>query len=414
MNDTTPDRAAEDVARSSYGRLLAYLAARAGDVASAEDALGDAFVEALRTWPRDGVPERPEAWLLTVARRRLVDDVRKGETRARITCELKALAEADGAVAPGIERAPLTAVVPDDRLALLFVCAHPAIDPRMHAPLMLQTVLGLDAARIASAFLVAPTTIGQRLVRAKAKIRDARIAFRVPESDDLPPRLGAVLEGIYAAFGTGWDDAAGLDVGRVGLTDEAIRLARLVTSLLPDEPEAHGLLALVLHCDARRDARRADDGSFVPLSEQDVSRWSREQIAEAERHLRHAATFRRLGRFQLEAAIQSVHARRADTRVTDWQAIDALYDGLTSVAPTIGAFVAAAAAASEAHGPEEGLRRLDGLPERLTRAYQPYWVLRARLLQRCDRVPEATAALRRALGLTEDPAVRTFLAAQLP
>src|SRR5688572_17203801 len=213
-------RAIEDAARSSYGRLIAYLSARTRDVAAAEDALADAFLAALDTWPRDGLPEKPEAWLLTAARRRLIDRARH-DRRVRTTSAsgLDLVAETSDAAASGDE-------FPDERLKLLFVCAHPAIDPAVHTPLMLQTVLGLDAARIARAFLVSPTAMGQRLVRAKAKIRDARIAFEVPGEGELAPRLSAVLEAIYAAYASGWEDAAGADPRMRGLADEAIWLAR--------------------------------------------------------------------------------------------------------------------------------------------------------------------------------------------
>ncbi len=239
---------AEAVARAAYGRLVAYLAARSRDVAAAEDALAEAFAAALRVWPETGVPERPEAWLFTAARRQLIQAGRRQAVRGAAEPTLALLAEERQDRAPD--------AFPDERLKLLFVCAHPAIDPAARAPLMLQTVLGLDAARIASAFLVAPAAMGQRLVRAKTRIREAGIAFAVPEPEELPERLAAVLDAIYAAYGSGWEDAAGTDARRKGLTAEAIWLARLVTALLPGEPEARGLLALMLYCEARAAARR--------------------------------------------------------------------------------------------------------------------------------------------------------------
>jgi len=402
---TTDDahRAVELAARASYGRLVAYLARRSRDVAAAEDALGDAFVAALATWPRDGVPEKPEAWLLAAARRRLVDAGRHLTVQARALPTLHAVVdEAQGAATS--ERA-----FPDERLALLFVCAHPAIEEGMRTPLMLQTVLGLDAARIAAAFVVPAATMGQRLVRVKTKIRDAGIRFEVPEPHELPLRLGAVLEAIYAAFGSGWDDVAGADTRRRGLAEEAIWLGRLVARLAPDEPEARGLLALMLHCEARRGARRDPGGGYVPLRQQDAATWSWPMIEEAERILLDASRMGRPGRFQLEAAVQSAHAQHGITGRTDWEAIVLLYDGLLRIAPTVGATVAHAAALAEAEGAERGLAALDAVPVDATAGYQPFWALRAHLLGRLRRVDEAAAAYARAIGLAEDPAVRTFL-----
>jgi len=401
-------RAAELAARASYGRLLAYLAARARDVAAAEDALGDAFAAALETWPRVGVPDNPDAWLLVAARRRLVDRARHSGVEAAAAATLQ-LATATTDV-----NASRETIFPDERLKLLFVCAHPAIDEAARTPLMLQTVLGLDAARIASAFLVAPATMSQRLVRVKAKIRDAGIGFEVPGPDELPERLQSVLEAIYAAYGTGWEDVAGADPRSRGLAEEAIWLGRLVVGLLPGEPEAAGMLALMLHCEARRPARRDASSAYVPLTRQDVARWTRPMIDEAERILADAARAKRLGRFQLEAAIQSVHARRAVTGQTDWEAIALLYEGLVGIAATIGARVAHAAAIAQARGAPAGLAALDSLPADPLTAYQPYWALRAHLLRELGRTDEARDAYARAIGLSEDGAVREFLSGQTP
>ena len=394
-------QAAELAARASYGRLLAYLAARWRDVARAEDALGDALLAALETWPRTGVPDNPVAWLLTAARRRLVDGARHAGVAAAAEADLKVMLDERADASP--------AAFPDERLALLFVCAHPAIDEAARTPLMLQTVLGLDAARIASAFLVAPATMSQRLVRVKAKIREAGIRFEIPAPGELTARLDAVLEAIYAAYGSGWEDVAGADPRRHGLAEEAIWLGRLVARLRPDEPEAQGLLALMLHCEARRAARRDAAGAYVPLGFQDLRRWSRPMIEEAEEVLAGAARLKAAGRFQLEAAIQSVHAQRVRTGETDWEAVTLLYEGLLRHAPTMGARVAHAAALGEARDAEAGLAALDAIPPDEVATYQPYWALRGHVLKALGRAAEAGEAYERAIGLSEDPAVRAFL-----
>jgi len=404
MADITTREAVEEAARDCYSRLLAFLAARWRDVAAAEDALADAFQAALESWPCTGVPDRPQAWLLTTAHRRLIDHVRHARVREGAASTLLALAEQ-------AQNAPSShEIFPDERLKLLFICAHPAIDASARTPLMLQTVMGMDAARIASAFLVQPSAMGQRLTRAKAKIRDAGIPFELPESAELPPRLDAVLQGIYAAYGSGWDNVVGADPRRKGLALEAIDLGRLLSRLMPAEPEVQGLLALMLHCEARRDARRTAEGRYVPLSDQDMARWARPMMEAAEKYLAGAAQCGRSGRFQLEAAIQSVHARRAVAGYTDWDAIALLYEGLVGHAPTIGALVGRAAAVAEARSAESGWRLLEGIPVEAIKSYQPYWALAAHLLSRMHRTGEATAAYERAIGLCEDPAMRDFLA----
>jgi RNA polymerase sigma-70 factor (ECF subfamily) len=396
------EQAAERAARASYGRLLAFLSARSGDVAAAEDALADAFAAALKTWPAVGVPDNPEAWLLTAARRRMIDAARRAATRRGGEPALALLAEAAGAQADA-------GALPDERLKLLFVCAHPAIDPAVRTPIMLQTVLGLDAARIASAFLVSPAAMSQRLVRAKAKIRAARVPFDPPEPAEARARLGDVLEAVYAVYGAGWEDAVGADPLRRDLAEEAIWLARLLVELAPEDPEAGGLLALLLHCEARRAARRTAEGAYVPLTEQDAALWDKGMIAEAEHVLVRALARGALGRFQLEAAIQSAHAARAAAGVPDWPAIALLYDRLVGVAPTLGALVGRAAALGEARGPAAGLAALDEIPEDRAATYQPYWAARAHLSAEAGRRGDAVAAYTRAIGLAEDPAARDLL-----
>jgi predicted RNA polymerase sigma factor len=400
-DEESTHRTIERVARESYGRLVAYLSSRTHDLATAEDALSNALVAALTAWPRDGVPQNPEAWLLTAARRSFIDLVRHRRVAEASEPTLQLLREE--------REMTLSAEFPDERLKLLFVCAHPAIDPALHTPLMLQTVLGLDAARIGQAFLVSPTTMGQRLVRAKTKVRSGGIQFEVPQEQELPPRLDAVLEAIYAAFGIGWDDMAGVDQSGRELAEEAIWLARVLLQLMPREAEVRGLLALMLHCEARRPARRGSDDRYVPLSEQDSRQWSLHLIEEAERHLAQAASRGGTGRFQLEAAIQSVHAERARSGRTEWKAIMLFYERLVRISPTLGTRTGHAAAVGEANGPESGLVVLDGIDPDAVSGYQPYWAVRAHLLQRLGKTAEALDAFDRAIGLAEDPAVRQFL-----
>ncbi|HXP84442.1 MAG TPA: DUF6596 domain-containing protein [Bryobacteraceae bacterium] len=390
---------AEAVARRSYGKLVAFLTARTRDVAGAEDALSDAFAAALENWSASGVPANPEAWLLTVARRKQIDAGRRKqrEVSSAFLEQLEAAAD-------------MQPQIPDERLALMFACAHPAIDPGIRAPLILQTILGFDAATIASAFLVSPATMGQRLVRAKNKIREAGIPFRVPEPSDLRERLDAVLEAIYATFAEGWSDAAGTDARRRNLAEDGIWLGRLVASLLPEEPEALGLLALMLHAEARRAARRSSRGDYVPLAEQDPALWDRPAIEEAEALLFRASRMGRIGRFQLEAAVQSAHAARRVTGRTDWAAILELYDALLAHTGSTVVAINRAVVCGELHGPAAGLAELDRLAgDGRLAEYQPYWAARASLLAIRGDVQLAGEAYERAMGLESDPAVRNFL-----
>lgn len=403
--------AAEAAARRSYGKLVAFLSARTRDVAAAEDALSAAFEAALRDWPEHGVPDNPEAWLMTAARRQLIDAARRRKTRDDASADLLLLADiSTHAVADASSEQSARRAIPDDRLLLMFACAHPAIERGVRAPLMLQTILGFDAATIASAFLVAPATMGQRLVRAKAKIKQAGIPFRLPDHDDLAERLGAVLEAIYAAFTEGWSDPAGTEARRRNLTDEGIWLGQLIAVLLPDEPEALGLLALMLHAQARRDARRDAQGGYVALADQDPARWDTRLIDEAEALLLRASAMGVIGRYQLEAAVQSAHVIRRRTGHADWPAIVQLYDALAALTGSPVVEINRAVAVAETRGAAAGLAVLDGVAGDARLAdYQPYWAARARLLARVGAVAEADAAYALAIGLEADPAVRIFL-----
>jgi RNA polymerase sigma-70 factor (ECF subfamily) len=397
-------RAAEDAARHSYGKLVACLAAQTRDLAQAEDALAEAFALALSAWPESGVPASPEAWLLTAARRRALDAARRGRTRRDAVPRLNAMI--DELQAEQTAERP----IPDDRLRLIFACVHPAVETAARAPLILQTVLGLDAAAIASAFLVSPAAMGQRLVRAKRKIRDAGVPFAEPDLDTAPERLEAVLEAVYAVFTQGWSDPAGADPKSRGLVEEALFLGRLIAQLLPREPEPKGLLALMLYAHARRAARRDGDGRFTPLDAQDTELWDAGQIEEAEGLMLAAVRAGRMGRFQLEAAIQSAHAHRRLSGETDWAAIVRLYDGLLQLTGSVVAALNRAVAVSRLKGPEAGLGALEAIADDARLAdYQPYWAARADICQRAGRAAEAEAAFVRAIGLESDPAVRALL-----
>jgi RNA polymerase sigma-70 factor, ECF subfamily len=403
--DDQPARAAaEAVARRSYGKLVAFLAARTRDVAAAEDSLSEAFAAALVDWPVSGIPASPEAWLMAVARRKTIDAARRRRSHADAAPHLQLIGEELEAAAASETQ------IPDQRLLMMFACAHPAIDPGIRAPMILQTILGFDAATIASAFLVSPATMGQRLVRAKSKIRQAGIPFRLPERADLNERLAAVLGAIYAAFSEGWSDPGGTENRRRNLAEEGIWLGRLVASLLPEEPEALGLLALMLHAEARRGARRNGRGEYVPLAEQDPQLWNAPMIDEAEALLFRASRMGAVGRYQLEAAVQSAHVVRRLTGRTDWAAIERLYDALLEIIDSPVVAINRAIAIAAARGPAAGLSALDALTDdaRLT-DYQPYWAARAGLLARTGKHAAADLAYERAIGLEADPAVRDFL-----
>jgi predicted RNA polymerase sigma factor len=402
-DEARAQRTVEEVARRSYGKLVAFLAARTHDVAAAEDALSDAFASALVDWPANGCPENPEGWLLTVARRKGIDAMRRRHRDEEAGADLQLIAE-------GLEAAAASTQIPDQRLALLFACAHPAIDEAIRSPLMLQVVLGLNAEAIASAFLISPATMGQRLVRAKNKIRQAGVPFRVPEREELRERMETVLDAIYAAFAEGWSDGAGTDAARRDLAQEAIFLCRVVVELMPEEPEALGLLALMLHAEARSGARRNTNGEYVPLAEQDVARWDSRMIREAEELLRRASGHPQIGRFQLEAALQSAHVHRRMTGQNNWGDVVQLYEALLAISGSPVVAINRAVAIGELRGAGAGLEALEEVAaDTRVKQYQPYWAARADLLAKSGAHEEARDAYKMAIGLERDPAVRRFL-----
>ncbi|WP_440958516.1 RNA polymerase sigma factor [Oceanicaulis sp. LC35] len=392
---------AEAVARTSYGRLVARLARRWGDLARAEDALSDAFERALQSWPQTGLPDQPEAWLLKTAHRRLIDAARQKGVQERAEPELARLIEE-------VSERPDPEALPDDRLGLMLACAHPDLDPALHTPLMLQAVLGLDAARIGSAFLVSPAAMGQRLSRGKARLRERSARFDRPGKDQLADRIIPVLNAIYAAYGTGWDEIGASESRVRGLAGEAFYLSRLLTELAPEIAEVWGLFALITHCEARTPARRDPDGRFIPLSEQDPALWSADTIQQGEIALRRALKLAPPGRYVLEASIQSVHAERRLTPQTNWLAAAALYDALVRHTSSLGALTARACAHGEAFGAERALDNLAELEDQAAE-YQPYWAALAHWSAAAGHSETAARAYARAIVLSADPAVRAYL-----
>lgn len=394
-------RAAEIAARDSYSRLLAYLAARTRDIAGAEDALAEAFASALSAWPRDGVPDNPDAWLLTVARRRQADEWRRAATRRQGEAHLHLIGEELSEIAMQSQS------IPDRRLALMFACAHPEIEPDMRCALILQTIMGLTAADIGAAFLVPAGTMGQRLVRAKARITQRGIALEIPEGPALPARLAAVLEALYAAYTKGWLD---IDQGGGALAEEAIWLCRLVVAQVPEAPEAKGMLALMLYSHARRNARRSPDGTYLPFDQQDTGLWDRAALDEAEHLLLAASSTGETGRCQIEAAIQSAHITRRLAGVDNWPSVLRLYDILLAMTGSAVVRLNRAAAVAAIEGPRAALASLDALAtDKRMQDYQPYWALYGQLLGQAGNNAAAYDALTIAIGLSTDASVRRWL-----
>ena len=398
--------AAEHAARSSYGRIMAILIAKTRDIASAEDALSEAFARALQVWPDSGVPQNPDAWLLTTARRLLIDHAR--HERMIVDSHPKvALATRESILEIDEDH------ICDDRLRMLFLTAHPEIDVSVRTPLMLQLAMGLDVKTIASAFLVSPTALAQRLVRVKAKIRDSALSFALPPKSLLKERLDSVIQCIYATFNAGWDCGAE-SISEGGLANEAIWLARELQRMLPDEPEVLAVLALMLFSHSRHNARRTESGEFVPFDQQDQRLWDFALIDQAEDFLCQAFGLGSIGRYQLEAAIQSAHSHRARAGDTDWAAIIGLYNELLRMSPSIGATVARAAAIGRMAGADEGLKALEAIDPASVAAYQPYWATKGHLLKQLGRHHvEMQLAFQIAAGLSIDPSVRTFLLGQI-
>jgi len=395
-------RAAEVAARDSYGRLLALLAASTSDLASAEDALADAFERALRTWPSQGVPGNPDAWLLTVARNRLRDHWKSAHVQRTFP---GAASQDEPAHFDDVD----VDAIPDRRLELMLVCAHPAIERAVRTPLMLNTVLGFTAEQVGRAFSVPASTMATRLVRAKKRIKAARIPFHVPGRDDLEARMTAVLEAVYGAYVIDW---ATTGPQARQLPTEALHLAEVLTTVVPADAEAHGLAALVELSAARAPARADADGRFIPLADQDPALWNSHLIDRAHEHLRVAHARGQLGRFQIEAAIQAVHCARRQDGGTDWPTLLTLHRLLHAVAPSLGSGVALAAVTAEVDGPAAGLAALDALLAEAgqpARRFQPARATRAHLLERLGRSEEAAVAYESAIALTHDTAERQYL-----
>ena len=389
--------------------MLATLIRLLGDFDLAEEALHDAFAAAVERWPVDGVPANPRAWLVSTGRFKSIDRIRR---RAKFDASLVAVADRlAGTVAPAPDVEDES--IEDDRLRLIFTCCHPALAPDAQIALTLREVCDLTTEEIARAFLTPAPTLAQRIVRAKAKIRDARIPYQVPERSDLAERLHTVLHVIYLVYNEGYSASSGQSVTRHDLSAEAIRLGRLLVELLP-EPEALGLLALMLLHDARRTTRASDDGELLLLDEQDRSLWNREQIAEGARLVERALSSRRFGPYTLQAAIAAVHAESPDAATTDWRQIAGLYDVLRRLDPSPVVELNQAVAIAMHDGPAAGLERIDAILARgeLT-DYPLAHAARADLCRRLGRSVEATAAYERALSLTRQEPARRFLERRL-
>jgi RNA polymerase sigma-70 factor (ECF subfamily) len=406
----------DDIFRREAGRCTATLIRILGDIDLAEDAVAEAFAIAAAQWPERGVPPNPGGWITTTARNRAIDRLRRESTR---TERHVAALRLDGTDVSENERNPelddldaFVDVVPDDQLRLLFLCCHPSLAADVQVALTLRLLGGLDTPEIARAFLLPEPTLAQRIVRAKRKLRDNHAPYRVPRAAELPDRLHAVLNTVYLIYTEGHTATAGEALSRVDLSREAIRLARVLVELMPDEAEAIGLLALLLLTDARQPARVADDGSLVRLADQDRSRWDRSLIAEGHALVRACLRRNQPGPFQIQAAIAAVHADAPSADATDWSQIVALYDLLHAMRPNAVVALNRASAIAQLHGPGAGLAALDDIDATALDEYQPFHATRADLLARAGRAADALAAYDRALALTTNPTEMRFLEGQ--